>query len=187
MRKPSDETLTGEQEIVGGRGRLDELFSVAYEELRRLAVAVKSGDRSATMNPTALVHEAWLKLAGSGEVAATSQMHFKRIAARAMRQLLVESARRRQAQKRGGLAVVVAMDGNVAAGGGKEEDVLRLDAALEGLAKLNRRQAELVEGRFFGGLEVKEVAAMLAISDATAERDWRAAKAWLAQEIRAVR
>ncbi len=84
------------------RRALDELFSVTYEELRRLAASVRRDDPSATLSPTALVNEAWLKLAGSPQVAATSRLHFKRIAARAMRQVLVEAARRRNAGKRGG-------------------------------------------------------------------------------------
>ena len=83
------------------RQSLDEVFSMAYEELRRLASSVRRGDPSATLNPTALVNEAWLKLADSPDVGSTSRLHFKRIAARAMRQLLIEAARRRHAQKRG--------------------------------------------------------------------------------------
>jgi RNA polymerase sigma factor (TIGR02999 family) len=92
------------------RQALDELFSAAYEELRRLASSVRHGDPSATLNPTALVNEAWLKLANSPGVASASRLHFKRIAARAMRQLLVEAARRRNATKRGSEFTVVAFD-----------------------------------------------------------------------------
>src|SRR6202011_4465468 len=88
------------------RRAIDHLFSVTYEELRRLASSVRRGDPSATLSPTALVNEAWLKLASSPEIALTSRLHFKRIAARAMRQLLVEAARRRKASKRGGGAEV---------------------------------------------------------------------------------
>src|SRR5580700_10822456 len=88
--------------LESGRGRMDDMFSLTYEELRRLASTVKRGDPSATLNPTALVNEAWVKLAQSPRFAATSPLYFKRIAARAMRQVLVEAARRRHADKRGG-------------------------------------------------------------------------------------
>ena len=164
---------------------LDQLFSVTYEELRRLASSVRRGDPSATLSPTALVHEAWIKLANSPQIAATSQLHFKRIAARAMRQLLVEAARRRNAGKRGGGAeLTVTFDDefhNKPSGG---EELLALNTALDSLSRMNPRQAIMVESRFFGGLEIPEMAAMLNISEATVLRDWRAAKAWLAQELR---
>ena len=162
---------------------LDHLFSVTYEELRRLAASVSRGDPGATLSPTALVNEAWLKLAGSPHLADTSPLHFKRIAARAMRQVLIEAARRRQADKRGAGAAVVTFDESVAdvTGGA---DLLELDAALEELARLSPRQALLVESRFFGGLDVAEAAELIGVSEATALRDWRAAKAWLARELR---
>src|SRR5579871_6743969 len=95
------------------RQALDDVFSVAYEELRRLASTVRRGDPCATLSPTALVNEAWLKLAGSPEVASAPRLHFKRIAARAMRQLLIEAARRRNAQKRGNDATVITLDESV--------------------------------------------------------------------------
>jgi RNA polymerase sigma factor (TIGR02999 family) len=167
------------------RRALDDAFSAAYEELRRLASSVRRNDPAATLSPTALVNEAWLKLSGRPSVADTSPLHFKRIAARAMRQVLVEAARRRRAQKRGGSdAVFVTFDESSGAGAGWEDDLVGLDAALDGLARLAPRQAQLVEARFFGGLEVAEAAAALEISEATALRDWRAAKAWLARELR---
>ena len=164
------------------RRALDNLFSAAYEELRRLAASVRRNDPAATLSPTALVNEAWLKLADSPAVADTSPLHFKRIAARAMRQVLVEAARRRTADKRGGGAAVVTFDdaiGSVTTA----DDVLGLDAALEALAKLEPRQALMVESRFFGGLDVAETAQLLDVSEATVLRDWRAAKAWLSREL----
>lgn len=167
------------------RQALDYLFSVTYEELRRLASSVKRGDANATLSPTALVNEAWLKLANSPAVATTSRLHFKRIAARAMRQVLVEAARRRNACKRGGPeAAVITFDeslGETSCG----PELLALDAALEELNRMHPRQAMMVESRFFGGLEVSEVASLLNVSEATILRDWRAAKAWLAHELRA--
>ena len=190
MRKRGGKTVTPAQnsEIIVGLNRteLDYLFSVTYEELRRLAASVKSGDPAATLNPTALVNEAWLKLANSPRFVSTSRLHFKRIAARAMRQLLVESARRRQSQKRGGeeQSVCVAFDESASLPVSQDEDVLRINTALEELARLNPRQALMVETRFFGGLEVNETAELLEVSEATILRDWRAAKAWLALELR---
>lgn len=167
------------------RQALDELFSVTYEELRRLAGAVRRHDPSATLSPTALVNEAWIKLAATPQVAGTSPLHFKRIAARAMRQVLVEAARRRHARKRGGnAAIVLTLDENVESGETFSEDLLALDRALEALARVAPRQATLVENRFFGGLDVTETAALLQISEATVLRDWRAARAWLAHELR---
>jgi RNA polymerase sigma factor (TIGR02999 family) len=167
------------------RQALDHLFSVTYEELRRLASSVRRGDPSATLSPTALVNEAWLKLAGSPQLAATSRLHFKRIAARAMRQLLVEAARRRNADKRnGGAEVTVTFDESVRREPTGSRDLLALNDALEQLARMNPRQAVMVESRFFGGLDIPEAASLLNISEATVQRDWRAAKAWLAQELR---
>jgi len=166
------------------RRALDDLFSAAYEELRRLASSVRRGDPGATLSPTALVNEAWLKLAGSPELALTSRLHFKRIAARAMRQVLIEAARRRNADKRGGGSqALVTFDDALQHAAATAGDLLALDAALADLARVNPRQALMVENRFFGGLDIPETAALLGISEATVLRDWRAAKAWLAQEI----
>ena len=165
------------------RERLDHLFSLAYEELRRLASTVRSDDPGASLNPTALVHEAWLKLAATPAVAHTTPLHFRRIAARAMRQVLVDAARRRKAGKRGAGAAMVTFDEALQAPAASPGDVLALDAALDALAQLSPRQATMVECRFFGGLDVKETAELLEISEATVLRDWRAAKAWLAHEL----
>lgn len=167
------------------RQDLDYLFSATYEELRRLASSVRRGDPSATLSPTALVNEAWIKLAGSPRIAAASQLHFKRIAARAMRQLLVEAARRRHAGKRikASEITVTFADGISQTPSGSGE-VLALNDALDQLARMNPRQAIMVESRFFGGLDIPEVAQLLNVSEATVLRDWRAARAWLAQELR---
>jgi RNA polymerase sigma factor (TIGR02999 family) len=167
------------------RQALDHLFSITYEELRRLASSVRRGDPSATLSPTALVNEAWLKLAGSPEIASTSRLHFKRIAARAMRQLLVEAARRRNSAKRNGNGeITVTFDESVRSEPTGSRDLLALNSALEQLARMNPRQAVMVESRFFGGLDIPETASLLNISEATVQRDWRAAKAWLAHELR---
>jgi len=168
-------------------GTVDRLFSAAYDELRQLAARVQQGDPGRTLSPTALVNEAWLKLAGSASVATASPLHFKRIAARAMRQVLVEAARRRTAHKRGGGLPAVTFDEEAFAGPAGAEDVLALDEALSALARLEPRQAEMVESRYFGGLEVSEIADSLGVSEATVLRDWRAARAWLNHELRRTR
>ena len=168
------------------RQALDQLFSLAYEELRRLASSVKRGDPSNTLSATALVNEAWLRLAKQPGIAATSRLHFKRIAARAMRQLLVEAARRRNAHKRGGdgEVIFVSFDDSLDSPATGHEDLLALDAALTELARLEPRQAMIVESRFFGGLEAGEISNLIGVSEATILRDWRAAKAWLGQTLR---
>jgi RNA polymerase sigma factor (TIGR02999 family) len=199
MRKREEKTVIADEnrsateafglpEEYGGlesRRGIDDLFSATYEELRRLAATVRRGDPSATLNPTALVNEAWIKLAKSSEIAVTSRLHFKRIAARAMRQLLVEAARRRNAEKRnGGSEITVAFDGSLREKPCDAKGVLALNKALDTLAEMSPRQAIMVESRFFGGLDIPETAAVLKISEATVLRDWRAAKAWLARELR---
>lgn len=168
----------------GDRGELDRLFVATYDELRRLAATIRQGDPNATLTPTALVHEAWLKMAASFSIAPTSRMHFKRIAARAMRQVLVEAARRRKAEKRGGDPAMVTFDELAGYPTTSADELLMLDAALQDLARVNARQAVMVESRFFGGLDVAETAQLLQVSEATVLRDWRAAKAWLSSELR---
>lgn len=166
------------------RQSLNELFSMAYEELRRLAWRVKRNDQNSTLNPTALVNEAWLKLAGSSSVRAMSMLHFKRIAARAMRQVLVEAARRRGAGKRGNAIILDPLSDTLESAGSNLTDILMLDEALSELERLDPRQAAFVEIRFFSGLEIAEAAAELGISEATAIRTWRAARAWLGARLR---
>ncbi len=180
--------VRGNTGVPGGeQSPLDRSFSLAYEELRRIAAKVRSTDPKATLNPTALVNEAWIKLNNSPPGHWTSQLHFKRIAARAMRQLLVDSARRRKAHKRS--AALVAFDNGIAeliadTAATTEDEFLKLDAALDTLATLNERQAVIVENRFFAGLGVEETAEILGISKATVQRDWRSARAWLGRELR---
>jgi RNA polymerase sigma factor (TIGR02999 family) len=175
-----DDTDSGIQ----SRGDLDSLFSVTYEELRRLASSVRRNDPAATLSPTTLVSEAWLKLARSPMMAGVTPVHFKRIAARAMRQVLIEAARRRHATKRGNAEPLVTFDDSVAASVSCAEDLLTLDEVLDELARLNPRQAAIVESRFFGGFDVASIAEALGVSEATVLRDWRSARAWLALELR---
>lgn len=168
----------------GDRHALEQLFCLTYAELRRLAASVRRRETSPTLNPTALVNEAWLKLAQSPPAGGLSRLHFKRIAARAMRQVLVEAARRRNAAKRGGGVDRVTLDESIVPAVSSPEDLVALDTALQALAHLEPRQAALVELRFFGGLDAQETAQVLGVSEATVLRDWRAARAWLAQQLR---
>jgi RNA polymerase sigma factor (TIGR02999 family) len=168
------------------RESFDEQFSLVYEELRRLAAGVLRSEQPGKVTPTTLVHEAWLKLAHYPQVAETSPLHFRRIAARAMRQVLVDMARKRHAARRRDENLLVTFDEFLP---GKEpllhpRDILALDQALDDLSRVSARQAALVEGRFFGGLEIGELAQMLEISESTVSREWRSARAWLGVEIR---
>jgi RNA polymerase sigma factor (TIGR02999 family) len=191
-KNKGDEDLTGDERaarsapLAVDRRVLDDLFSAAYEELRRLAFAVRRRERSLTLSPTVLVNEAWLKLAKSTGLRFESPLHFKRIAARAMRQLLVEASRRRAATKRGGdeHAQLVTFDELVHQNAVSDRELLALDTALDELAQADPRQAEMIECRFFGGCDVAEAAAALGVSEATVLRDWRTAKAWLARALR---
>lgn len=163
---------------------LDELFSATYEELRRLAASIRAGDPRATLNPTTLVHEAYLKLARSLRLTPESRLHFKRLAARAMRQVLVEAARRRNAEKRGAGYAFVTFDEKTGGADTSAEEILALDLALERLARMHPRQALMVECRFFGGFDMRETALLLDVSESTLLRDWRAARAWLGVQLR---
>ncbi len=165
------------------RPSVDELYTLAYDELKRLAAAVRHGDLFATVTTTALVNEAWLKLAGSTSFRAADEIHLKNIVVRAMRQVLVDSARRRRAGKR--TAIQIPIDESLPAPADPEERILAIDNALTRLAALSPRQAQMVEARFFGGFDVLETANLLGVSEATIRRDWRLARAWLEVELRA--
>ena len=186
---PSRLSFPDRDDLPSGRaarptGALDDLFNATYAELRQMASSVSRHEAGVTLSPTALVNEAWLKLSRSGALGVNSRAHFRRVAARAMRQVLVEAARRRRAGKRGGGGVLVTFDEALHATTTEADELLALDEALDELARLHPRQAMMVESRFFGGLEVAEIAELLEISEATVLRDWRAARAWLARELR---
>jgi RNA polymerase sigma factor (TIGR02999 family) len=171
-------------DVEGERQSLDAMFSATYEELRRLASSVRRGEASETLSPTALVNEAYLKLSKSLNLVPATRLHFKRIAARAMRQVLIEAARRRRTQKRGGANAFVTFDEQLDTGIESADQLLALDTALDDLAGMEPRQARMVEYRFFGGFEMGEIAELLEVSESTILRDWRAAKAWLSRELR---
>lgn len=169
----------------GSQEELDALFSVVYDELRHLARKVRTGRASDTLNTTALVHEAYLKLVPSTGVEWHDRVHFYRVAARAMRQILVSKARARMAEKRGGKGFAVTFEAAAYAAPLRSDDFLALDEALTQLADLDPRQAQMVEYRFFAGLTLEETAHALGLSSMTVKRDWRAARAWLAHTLRA--
>jgi RNA polymerase sigma factor (TIGR02999 family) len=165
-----------------GRGDLqarDDLVPLIYRELRRRAGAyLRRERRDHTLQPTALVHEAFMRLIGHERVAWQSRAHFFGIAANMMRRILVDHAREHQAAKRPGAAVRVALDDDVAVPPADCE-LLSLDLALDELARRDARQAQIVELRYFGGLSEQEVAAALSLSRATVTREWQSASTWL--------
>lgn len=153
-----------------------------YDALRGLAAAYLHQERrDHTLQPTALVHEAYLKLAGKDDW--KSQTHFQAVAANAMRQILVDHARAKKAQKRGGDWVRVTLSAEAAAQGAPDIDILALDDALSCLAEIDQRKARVVELRFFGGLTCAEAAEEVGVSPKTAEADWYFARAWLRERL----
>jgi len=168
----------------GDHQALDQLLPVLYQELRSLAARYLGGERSGhTLQPTALTHEAYLRLAGQRDAAWEGRSHFLAVAARAMRSVLVDHARRKKAQKRGGGQAAVSLDTTSIMAGGRPVEFDDLDRALVDLAKLSARQAQIVELRYFAGLTIEETAAALGISPVTVKRDWALARAWLYREL----
>lgn len=164
----------------GDKEALDALFTLAYDALRGMARRVRGG-RDDTLTTTALVHEAYLKLVPSS-LPANDAAHFRLLIARVMREVLIDAARRRHADKRGGNDLRISLDENLAAPG-KSADLLQLHEALQQLERIDQRRAAVVECRFFGGMDVEETAVALDVSTATVKRDWRVARAWLAQVV----
>lgn len=169
----------------GRPGAMEALIPMVYEELRRTArrelARRRPGD---TLDTTALVHEAYLKLVGTGDPAWNDRTHFLAVAATAMRQIIVDHARRRKTARHGGGFHEVSLDERRLLPDEQAEDLLALDEALDQLAALNARLSQVVECRFFGGLTVPETAAVLGRSPRTVDRDWKKAKAWLYRELR---
>jgi RNA polymerase sigma factor (TIGR02999 family) len=169
----------------GGDDRAwDEVAPLVYDELHRIAVAYLRGERPGhTLQPTALVHEAFLKLLDQSRVEWRGRAHFLAVAAQAMRRVLVDHARRRRAQKRGAGVLLLSVDDMDLPGERRDVALDDLDAALTDLARLDQRPARVVELRFFGGLSIEETAEVLGVSPATVKRDWTAARAWLYREL----
>jgi RNA polymerase sigma factor (TIGR02999 family) len=174
----------------GNQAALDELLPLVYKELRRLAQArLRHEPRGHTLQATALVHEAYVRLVDLDHLTLTDRAHFFAIAARVMRQVLVDHARRKRSDKRGGGATMITLGGVSAAVPSKalDVDVLDLDTALEELAAVDERAARIVELKFFVGLTLEETADAVGVSHATVEREWAVAKAWLSRRLASVR
>ncbi|HKC23345.1 MAG TPA: sigma-70 family RNA polymerase sigma factor [Thermoanaerobaculia bacterium] len=168
----------------GDREALEKLLPLVYSELRRRAESQMRRERSEhTLQPTALVHEAYLKLVDQQGVAWKDRAHFFAVASRAMRQILVDHARRRQTEKHGGREVRLSVEDVELATEPRSLDLLALDLALDRLAALDERQSRLVELRVFAGLTIEEAADVLGCSHATVSRDWKHAEAWLHREM----
>jgi RNA polymerase sigma factor (TIGR02999 family) len=168
----------------GDRPAEEQLFEDVYTELRALAARYLHRERkSHSLQPTALVHEAYLKLVGHARPDWQGRAHFLAIAARAMRQILVDHARRHWAAKRGGHRHRIAMDDNLVVESSRDVDLLVMEDALTKLTKLDPRQAQMVELRFFGGLSVAEVAKVMGLSKRSVEREWTMIRAWLRREL----
>lgn len=168
----------------GDAAAREALVPLVYDELRRIARRCLAGQKTNhTLQPTALVHEAYLRLAGHDSVSWQNRAHFFAVATQMMRQILVDHARRRAAAKRGGGAVTVALDEEVASKSSVVLDLIALDDAMRQLAELDPRQSQIVELRFFGGLSIEETAHVVDISPATAKREWATARLWLHQAM----
>jgi RNA polymerase sigma-70 factor, ECF subfamily len=169
----------------GNKEAEQELMPLVYQELKRLARAYLRRERSDhTLQTTALVHEAYLKLVGQQSPNWQSRSHFFGIAAQLMRRILIDHARAHLREKRGGLQDVLPLDQALAFSPEHSSDLLCLDEALERLAVIDPRQSKIVELRFFGGLSVQETSEFLGVSPKTVKRDWAVAKAWLHAELR---
>jgi len=161
-----------------------DLLPLVYGELRQVAAAKMAREAPGqTLQPTALVHEAWLRLVDQDQAAFDHRRQFYALAAQMMRRILIDHARTLNASKRGGGAIVAPLDDNVPAADARLVDLLALDEALQALARISPRQARVIELRYFGGLNVEEMADVLEVSPATVSRDQRAAEAWLAHVL----
>jgi RNA polymerase sigma-70 factor (ECF subfamily) len=159
------------------------LVPVVYNELRRVAKRCLAGQYNSTLQSTALVHEAYLRLVGQASVRVENRAHFFGIAARLMREILVDHARMRGAAKRGANCLTLALDEAVALPQRREVDLVALDDALKALAALDPRQSQIVELRFFAGLSIEDTSRVLEIAPATVKRNWANARLWLRREL----
>jgi len=168
----------------GDSAALDALIPLVYSELRRLArYYLQQEKQGHTLSSTALVHEAYLRLVTQKEVTWQNRAHFFGVASQMMRRILVDHARKRASVKRGGEALTLALDEADPVTQQREIDLVALDDALVGLAKMDQRQSRLVELRFFGGLSIEETSEVLGVSAPTVKRDWASARAWLFREL----
>jgi RNA polymerase sigma-70 factor, ECF subfamily len=184
-----DVTLLLAQLRQGNPEAANQLIPLIYAELRRMAGAYMKNERPGhTLQATALVHEAYMRLVGEQQTPWQNRAHFFAIAANTMRRVLLDHARVRHAGKRGGTrARKVEIDANLLISEDKLEDIIALDEALERLARIDPRQSRLVELRFFGGLDLEETAEVMGLSATTIKREWRSARAWLYQDLATAR
>jgi len=163
---------------------LDELLPLVYAELRRLASSYLRRERQDhTLQPTALVHEAYIRMIDQTQAQWQNRAHFFGVAAQMMRRILIDHARAQQADKRGGEFQKLSLDENIDVSGNRADELVALDDALKRLAEIDPQKSRLVELRFFGGLSVEETAEVLGVSAPTVKRHWRMAKAWLYGEV----
>ena len=168
----------------GDRAALDELIPLVHNELRRIARNYMRGERKGhTLQTTALINEAYVRLVDQKDVKWQNRAHFMAIASEMMRRILVDYARRRQYQKRGAGAVQVTLSDAAEISNQRSPDLVALDEALTSLAEIDPRRSRVVELRFFGGLSIEETAEVLKVSTTTVERDWTIAKAWLHKTV----
>lgn len=168
----------------GRRSAAEQLMPLVYDQLRALARSFFAAQRpNHTLEPTALVHEAFLRLVGPSQTDWTGRAHFFAVAAKAMRQILINHAEAKQAAKRGGGWQRITLSEAVHESGDREVELLALNEALSSLEEMDERQARVVELRFFGGLTVEEAAEVLKVAPRTIELDWRMAKAWLVRKL----
>jgi RNA polymerase sigma factor (TIGR02999 family) len=168
----------------GDANAFDELAPIIYDELRKLARSHLRRERPGhTLQSTALVHEAWLRMIDQQSVSWQNRSHFYGIAARMIRRILVDYARAKQTKKRGEAAPKIAFNEAAGAAGGEDLDLVALDDALKALAEIDPRQSRIVELRYFAGLSIEDTAEVLGISPATVKRDWTVARAWLRREL----
>lgn len=168
----------------GDKESLDQLMPIVYEELRRQAARYLRREQAGhTLQTTALIHEAYVRLVDQRNMQWQNRAHFFGIAAQMMRRILVDHARSKKRAKRGGSEVRVSLDEATVAVKGQDLDVVALDEALQRLAEIDEQQSKVVELRFFSGLSVEETAEVMGISKSTVKRDWSMAKAWLHREL----
>ncbi len=168
----------------GNRDALDQLLPLVYSEMRRIAARALRGERDDhTLQPTALVHEAYLKMVGGENVPWQNRAHFLGCAARVMRHILVDHARAHRAGKRGGAGQKVTLTDALGIAQSTDLDLVALDDALKAFALVDEQKSQIVEMRYFGGLTEEEVAEVLGVSERTVRRGWTMAKAWLRREM----
>ena len=169
----------------GNRASADELLALVYDELRRIAARYLRKERSGhTLQPTALVHEAYMKLIDISDINWQDRAHFFAVSANVMRHILVDHARAKLAEKRGGDAERIALEDAISLSNEPNVDLLAVDEALKELAEFDEQQSRIIELRFFGGLTIEETAHVVGISPATVKREWAMAKAWLHRKLK---